>query len=104
MTTFIYHVSITLPDGFTDDYMTKAGQVSNAMSEVLLDVDKIETLTKGATLQMFDTQLEITHESITAVIEYKSEQKVKLQKGVLKKLLEEKWPWPKLSFRLIQMP
>ena len=34
------------------------------------------------------------------MIEFACEEKVKLQKGVLKKLLAESWPWPKLNFTL----
>lgn len=43
-TSQLYHVSISLLDGFADDYMSNAGKVVKATSDTLLDIDKIKTL------------------------------------------------------------
>ena len=100
MSAQIYYVTIAVPNGYLDDYMLNAERVKTAMQETLTDPDKVGTLTRGAELASFDTQLEVTPEAITAVIEYACEPAAKLQKGVLKKLLQEAWPWPKLSLTL----
>ena len=57
----IYHLSITLPDKFTDDYLNNATKAGDAMREVLTNIDKLYLLTNNATLESFDTQLEVTH-------------------------------------------
>lgn len=96
----IYYVTIAIPNGYLDDYKLNAERVKAAMHETLTSADKVAALTKGAELASFDTQLEITPEAITAVIEYACEPQVKLQKMVLKNLLQEAWPWPKLTLWL----
>ena len=103
MTKQIYHLAITVPDNFADtaeNYTTNAAVVNNSLSSTFTNMDNIKTLTKDADLQSFEVQAEITHQSIMVVIAYESTQKVKLQKGVLKKLIAEKWTLPKLSFTL----
>lgn len=98
-----YNLAITVPDNFADtadNYTTNAAVVNNSLAETFTNTDNIKTLTKEANLQSFQVQAEITHESISAVIEFECTEKVKLQKGILKKIIAEKWPLPKLHFTL----
>lgn len=96
----VYHLAINVPEIFVDNYMDNAQEVGELLRKVLTDKEKLYTLTNNAALLSFDTQLEITPASIVAVLDFTSEHKVKLQKGMLKKLLAEWWPWPKLNFTL----